>query len=93
MSRTITDLREILFNAMEDLSSGKIDVEKAKQIANLGQVVVKSAVAEVKLISREGGRGTGFISEEITPIKQLPKTNHREETLSEHEKTLRKYGV
>jgi hypothetical protein len=88
MSRTITDLRELLFKAMQDLSEGKIDVEQAKQIGNLGQVIVNSAVAEVRMISREGGRGTGFIYEEIAPAKQLPQ---REQTLSEHEKTIKKY--
>jgi hypothetical protein len=91
-NRTIKDLREILFTAMEDLSSGKIDAEKAKQIANLGQVVVNSAVAEVRHLTKNGGHGTGFIYDaDEAPVKQL--SIKREETLSEHEKTLRKYGV
>lgn len=87
MSRTINDLREILFSTMEDLRAGKIDVEQAKQIGNLGQVIVNSAVAEVRHLKEQGGSGTGFISEEKS-VKKIG----REVTLSEHEKILQKYS-
>jgi hypothetical protein len=87
MSRTINDLRELLFSTMEDLRAGKIDVEKAKQIGNIGQVIVNSAVAEVRHLKESGGIGTGFI-EELGPPKKIV----REVTLSESEKTLRKYA-
>jgi hypothetical protein len=76
-----------MFKAMEDLSTGKIDVNQAKQIANLGQVVVNSAVAETKHLRDHGGQGTGFIQEE----KPVLKITGREQTLSEHEKTMKKY--
>jgi hypothetical protein len=88
MSRTINDLRELLFKAMEDLKDGKIDVNQAKQMANLGQVVVNSAVAEIKHLRENGGSGTGFIQAE----KPVLKIGQREETLSEHEKVIKKYS-
>ena len=88
MSRTINDLREILFSTMEDLRAGRIDVDKAKQISNLGQVIVNSAVAEVRHIRESGGVGTGFIEQPDPPKKQIT----REVTLSESEKTLKKYA-
>jgi hypothetical protein len=87
--RTINDLREILFATMEDLRAGKIDVDKAKQIANLGQTIVNSAVAETKHIAREGGSGTGFIfNADEAPVK---KNWAREQTKSEYEKVMDKY--
>lgn len=86
MSRTINDLREILFSTMEDLRAGKIDVEKAKQIGNIGQVIVNSAVAEVRHLKESGGSGTGFIENE-TPVKKLTRPVYQ----SEHEKVIEKY--
>lgn len=88
MSRTINDLREILFQAMEDLKAGNIDVDQAKQMANLGQVIVNSAVAETKHIKESGGSGTGFIKEE----SQVLRIRDREQTMSEHEKVIAKYA-
>lgn len=88
MSRTINDLRELIFQTMEDLRAGKIDVDQAKQIANLGQVVVNSAVAETRHLKEQGGSGTGFI-QDGTPVLRI---GQREETLSEHEKVLKKYS-
>lgn len=87
MSRTINDLRELLFQAMEDLKDGNINVDQAKQMANLGQVIVNSAVAETRHVKEQGGNGTGFIQEH-NPVLRI---GNREETLSEHEKVIKKY--
>lgn len=87
MSKTINDLREILFQAMEDLKDGNINVDQAKQMANIGQVIVNSAVAETRHIKEQGGNGTGFIQEGSAVLK----IGKREETLSEHEKIINKY--
>jgi hypothetical protein len=87
MSRTINELRELLFSTMEDLRAGKIDVEKAKQIGNIGQVIVNSAVAEVRHLKESGGTGTGFIEQADQPVKRIA----RERTKSEYEKNLEKY--
>jgi hypothetical protein len=88
MSKTINDLRELLFQAMQDLKSGSINVDQAKQMANLGQVIVNSAVAETRHIKEHGGSGTGFIQE----TAQVLRIGKREETLSEHEKVIQKYA-
>jgi hypothetical protein len=89
MSRTINDLRELLFQAMEDLKDGNINVDQAKQMANLGQVIVNSAVAETRHVKEQGGNGTGFIQEHNAALT----IGKREETLSEHEKVIKKYLV
>lgn len=51
---SMNDLRGHLFQTIEDLKNGKIDIEKSKAIADLGQVIVNSARLEVdamKIIS------------------------------------------
>ena len=85
--RTINDLIDLLFLSMDDLKDGKIDVDQAKQMANLGQVIVNSAVAETRHLRDHGGASTGFIQED----KPVLKIGQREQTLSEHEKVIAKY--
>jgi hypothetical protein len=93
MSRTISDLREIIFQTMEQLKAGTMDVDRAKQIANLGQVIVNSAVAETRFIKEKGG-GTNFISDNQTiPKEDFKQIIRPEAPLTTQEKTLRKYGA
>lgn len=66
--RNIQDLRETLFDAMQDLKNGKMDVDKAKVISELGQVIVNSAKAEADFIKQSGGAGSGFVE---SPPKKL----------------------
>lgn len=64
----IEDLREHLFDTIELLKSGKINIETAKTIAEIGQVVINSAKAEtdfLKLVTDPSHRkaaGSGFVS-------------------------------
>ena len=88
MKKNINDLRTILFETMEDLKSGKIDVDRAKQIGNLGQVILNTAIVEVKYISESGGSGTCFI---MTDDMLTQKPIARQITMSEHEKIINKY--
>ena len=68
MAKKIEDLRETLFDTIEGIKAGKIDVEKAKAITNIAQVIVNSAKAEVDFLKNVNQQGnTGFIG----AIKQL----------------------
>ena len=63
---TISDLRKHLFDAIQGVRDGTLDVEKAKTVAELSKVVVDSAKVEVDFIKASGGEagsGTGFIPE------------------------------
>lgn len=63
MSKNIADLRETLFDTIDMLKAGKLDVEKAKAITDVAQVIVNSAKAEIdflKYVNQQGN--TGFIS-------------------------------
>jgi hypothetical protein len=63
---TISDLRKHLFDAIEGVRNGSMDVDKGKTISDLAKVVVDSAKVEVDFMKLrgEGGKGTGFVPEE-----------------------------
>jgi predicted RNA methylase len=59
----ISALREVLFETLNGLKTGKIDVEKAKAINETAQVLVNTAKVEVDYLKTVDARnGTGFIS-------------------------------
>jgi hypothetical protein len=64
----IEDLRNHLFATLEDLRDKEqpLDIERAKAIAEVAQVIVDSAKAENTFIQITGGDGTGFIEKQIT---------------------------
>jgi hypothetical protein len=57
----IEDLRNHLFEVIEMLKDGDIDMDKAKTIAEVAQVIVNSAKVEVNFIKVVHGNGSGFI--------------------------------
>lgn len=61
MSRNIADLREGLFDAMELLKKGKLDVDQAKAISEMSQVIINSAKVEVDYIKANNGGETPFL--------------------------------
>jgi len=74
--KNIDDLRELLFSAIEGVKDGTLDIEKAKMIGTLSQVMVNSAAVEVKHAQVTGQKGSNFLdkTEElplgITGIRQ-----------------------
>lgn len=58
---TINDLRDHLFAALEGLRKGDMDIERARAIGEVAQVVINSAKVEVQHMHATGGRGSGFI--------------------------------
>lgn len=67
MNNDITKLHQHLFGALEGLSDKKepMDIERARAIADVAQVVINSAKVEVEYIRVTGGRGSGFIPEAL----------------------------
>ena len=64
--KKIEDLRDHLFATLEDLRSKEhpMDLDRARAVANVAQVIVDSARVEVELAKVTGARvGTGFIPE------------------------------
>lgn len=59
--RDINYVRESLMDAMDKLMEGKIEIDKAKAMAELGQVLVNSAKIEADVIIKTENKGTGFL--------------------------------
>lgn len=75
MENTIEDLRGYLFDTIKALKDPDkpMELERAKAIANLAQVVINTAKVEVDYLRIQGnGKGTGFIPEK--QIEQQPGT-------------------
>lgn len=76
----IDDLRNHLFEAIEMLKEGEMDLETAKGIAQLGQVIVNVTKLEVDFVKNVAGLGTGFI-----PVAQDEVENFRKRNFNDHE--------
>ncbi|MBF8176948.1 hypothetical protein [Herminiimonas contaminans] len=64
--KTISDLRAMLFETIAAVKDGTLEIEKAKVISELSQVMVNTAKAEVDNAKATGGVGSGFL--ESAPV-------------------------
>ncbi|HZP86635.1 MAG TPA: hypothetical protein VFB54_07420 [Burkholderiales bacterium] len=65
MPHTIDDLRTHLFDTLKALrdKDNPMDVERAKAVAQVADVIVETAKVEVRHLEVTGGKGSGFIPE------------------------------
>lgn len=70
MSKTISDLREAMFDTIAALKKGEITIEQAKAMSEIGQVIINSAKVEVDYIRANNGGETPFL--EATGNSNLP---------------------
>jgi hypothetical protein len=61
MSKSITDLRAALFDALEGVKSGAMDLDKARSINEIGKTIIESAKVEVDYLRVTGGGESAFI--------------------------------
>lgn len=63
MQNKIDDLRNHLFATLEALRDKEkpMDLDRAKAIADVAQVIINSAKVEVDYIEATGAKGTGFV--------------------------------
>lgn len=59
----IIDLRNHLFETIERLKDGDMEIDKARAIAEVAQIIVNTAKVEVEYIKVSSGDGTGFIED------------------------------
>jgi hypothetical protein len=77
-NKTIEDLRAVLFDAIAGVKSGAIDIEKAKVISELSQVMVNSAKVEVDHAKVTGKKAGGFLEpKEVLPPGITGTTVHK----------------
>lgn len=62
--KTINDLRTVLLDTIQALRDGNIDIEKARAIGDLSQVVVNTAKVEVDMVKAVGGKSKFFLLDE-----------------------------
>ena len=63
-SNQIEDLRKVLFITLHRLlnKENPMDIDQAKAVAQVAQVIVNSAKVEVDFIKEVGGNGSGFLT-------------------------------
>jgi len=65
----ITTLRTTLFETLEKLKSGGIEIDKARAINDVAQTIINTAKTEIDFLRVTGGKGTGFIPDiTLTPL-------------------------
>lgn len=60
-NKNIGDLREAMFDTLQALKDGKVTIEQAKAISDIGQVIINSAKVEVDYIRANNGGETPFL--------------------------------
>lgn len=50
MSKTISDLREALFETLQGVKSGEMPIDRAKAVVEVGQVIINTAKVEIDYI-------------------------------------------
>ena len=66
----IEDLRDHLFEIIKMLKENDMELDKAKAIADIAQVIVNSAKVEVDFIKIVHGNGSGFIPLDKRALEQ-----------------------
>jgi hypothetical protein len=64
----IEDLRDHLFEIIEMLKENDMELDKAKTIADIAQVIINSAKVEVDMMKVVHGNGSGFIPADVRQI-------------------------
>lgn len=72
--KTIADLRETLFDTIEAVRSGKLDLDKARAINDLGKTIVETAKVEVTYIEVMGEGESAFLPPKTGRQPALPNT-------------------
>lgn len=72
MSNDINALRDHLFSALRGLNNGTVDVEKAKAISDVAQVIINSAKVEIDHIKVTGQGSSGFITDAPPAMTRTP---------------------
>jgi hypothetical protein len=64
MRNKIEDLRNHLFETIEQLKDKDepMDLDRAKAVADVAQVIINSAKVEIDFLNKVGGNGTNFIT-------------------------------
>ena len=62
---TIQDLRRRLFETIDGVKAGTIDIERARMVSDISQVIVNTAKVEVDYLRATGGGESTFIDSAV----------------------------
>jgi len=65
MTRNINDLRELLFDTLQGVKNGTVNVDSAKAISDLSQNIINTAKVEIDYL-----KAGGNVTSEFIEIKQ-----------------------
>ena len=68
--KSITALRAVLFDTLEGIKNGTVDIDKARSINEVAKTIVDSAKVEVEFLRVSGGDESAFIAPKEAP--ELP---------------------
>lgn len=62
-TKSINDLREALFETLQAVKSGEMEIERAKTVAEIGQTIINTAKVEIDYIkATDADFQSGFLS-------------------------------
>ncbi len=61
MTRNINDLREILFDTLQGVKNGSVNVDSARAISDLSQNIINTAKVEIDYLKAGGNVTSEFI--------------------------------
>lgn len=81
MNNDITTLRQHLFDALQGVKDGSLDLDKARAINDLGKTITDTAKVEVDYLRATGGGESAFIDTAVgsdnLPVGITGRTVHR----------------
>ena len=74
-NRKLDDLRDHLFDTLAALrdADAPMDLDRAKAISDVAQVIINTAKVEVDFVKNVGGKGSGFIPDAPALPKPRPR--------------------
>lgn len=68
MSQNINDLRKTLFDTLQSVKAGTIDLDRAKAISELSQNIINTAKVEIEYLKAGGNVSSDFLEiKNVTP--------------------------
>ena len=73
MNHTISDLRSVLFETLQQVKSGSMELDRAKTVSEVAQTIINTARIEVDYAKATGADvSSGFIEQQRTRISGEP---------------------
>lgn len=72
MSKTVEDLRAALFETLDAVKAGTMDVDRARAVSEVAGQIIQTAKVEIEHLKVIGGEGSTFLTGGDQRQAQLP---------------------